>query len=143
MYIESSKMPSIRRDIALILLILLAFNSGVRLLKNGLDRSPEALFSHSLHQEGRLKNLRSLLPPRGLVGFAQDTSLENVEKLREFYLTQYALAPLILVQNGEETMEVANFKDDLSLKRWLAGKNFGVLKDDGNGVAILQKRGKE
>lgn len=135
-----------RKEIATLLLLLLAFNCGIRLLKKSifLDRSEVPLNKIDL-QEKRLKGLKENLPPRGLVGFVNDTSQDPIEKLREHYVTQYLLTPLIVVDSKDQKLLIAYFKEDVQLNQWLQEETFVILKNFKNGVALLghrEERGK-
>ena len=125
------------------LLLLLAFNSGVRLFIRTVlvDPKKTAAYAPTL-QENRLKGLKENLPARGVVGFVQDDSTQNVEKLRELFLTQYALVPLIVTKEEGHDLIIANFKTDLDLKKWLEKRSFIVVKDLKNGVALFQRETK-
>lgn len=125
------------------LLLLLGFNSGIRLFIRTVLVDPQktGVYAPTL-QENRLKGLKNSLPARGVVGFVQDDSAQNVEKLRELFLTQYALVPLIVTKEEGHDLIIANFRTDIDLKKWLEQRPFIVLKDLKNGIALLRKETK-
>lgn len=130
---------NLRTILPVFFLILLAFNSGIRLfVRTVLTGHPE--IDRPTFQENRLKGLKESLPERAILGFVQEDSTQHVEKLREFFLTQYALVPLIITKGEGHDLIVANFKTDVDLKRWLEQRSFLVLKDLKNGVALIQKK---
>lgn len=129
-----------REDIATLLLVLLAFNCGLRLLKQSVFFDlKEMPISVVTFQENRLKGLIEVLPRQGVIGFAHDQTLEETERLQELFLTQYIFAPLIITEDKDEKQMIAYFKDDVQLNQWLKNKSFIILKDLKNGVALLQR----
>ena len=53
--------------------------------------------------ERKLSSIKSLMPDRGVIGYTTDD-----KPLREFYWTQYFLAPLIVVRSPEPELVVLN-----------------------------------
>lgn len=129
-----------RANIATLLLILLAFNAAIRGVHRNVffhwDKIPAA---EAARQENRLQGIKMYLPKRGIVGFVQDPALPFIEKVRRYYLTQYTLVPLIILESDELDLIVANFEKETDLKKWVREKPFAVIKDLNNGVALLKR----
>lgn len=132
-----------RAKIATLLLIVLAFNAGIRSIqKNTFFHREKIPLDEATRQENRLQGLKRHLPQRGIVGFVQEASLPLIAKTKKYYLTQYTLVPLVVVESDQPDLIIANFSEDAVLKKWLQGKPFSVLENLNNGVALL-KRGRK
>lgn len=133
---------TVRPWMACALLLLCSANGVLKPFKrNLLAIYPTVAEAPPVLQEKRLQPLRAFLPERGILGFVQEDFLPNVERIREFVLTQYVLAPLILVKDEARPLVIANFKEDRLFQDWLKDnrEKFVVLKDLGNGVALLKR----
>jgi hypothetical protein len=75
-----------------------------------------------------------MLPPRGVVGYYGDSSI-SPDSTAAYYLTQYALAPLVVDQSLRHRWVVGNFPD-ASLPIALPGE-LKLVKDFGNGVLLF------
>jgi hypothetical protein len=89
--------------------------------------------------ERRFAALRSLLPPRGIVGYLSDTS-GSKESVRRYYLTQYSLAPVVVAPDSNREQVVANFSSSSAIAALADTRGLTVEKDFGNGVALLRRR---
>jgi hypothetical protein len=85
------------------------------------------------------------LPPRGVVGYASDgwsgNSFTTVEALQDYFLTQYSLAPVIVLRGTDLSIVVGNYPAD-STAEPAAGRTYpaGLLvrRDLGNGVVLFE-----
>jgi hypothetical protein len=124
---------STRTKLAILILILFVFYSQKILI----DHVRHFLFPRiekdfGTKYEERFVELKKWLPSHGIIGYVSDTG-----DAEHFYRTQYALAPLILVQSPKAGLVVANFSVPSALPNLLYGKHFKVIKDLKNGVALL------
>jgi hypothetical protein len=62
---------------------------------------------HVAANERRFDAIRRLLPQRGIVGYLSD----RMDAAEQYFLTQYALAPLVVSRSPEHTVVVENFFD--------------------------------
>ena len=85
--------------------------------------------------ERRLAGLRRMLPRRGVVSYVSDQPDSDKER----YLTQYALAPLLLDLAPQHGLGVGNFFDPASGPALVAAGPFEVLRDLGEGVMLLRR----
>jgi hypothetical protein len=108
----------------------------------GLERGAEAIDKW----ESRLQPVREALPlQRGVIGFVGDWDVPGVDysfadQETEFMLTQYALAPLILVKGPVADWNVAILsRDDLEIWMISNGEHFEVIPFKHN-IYLLHRR---
>ena len=82
----------------------------------------------------RFDGLRAALPPRGTIGYLSDTNTNE-----GYYLAQYFLAPLVIAPDAQRKLVVANFASGTAISRMAAARGLVVVRDFGNGVALLQR----
>ena len=132
--------------LALAALVFLALAGGVETLYVAVDMYGEshAAYSRPSVQDQRLRPLREHLPPRGVVGYASDglagNSFTSVEALQDYILTQYALAPVIVLRTADLPLVVGIYSvgsaaDSTAARPYPAG--LVVLRDLGEGVVLL------
>jgi hypothetical protein len=96
-------------------------------------------------QDERLQRLREHLPPRGVVGYASDgwsgNAFTTVEALQDYFLTQYALAPVIVLRGTDLPIVVGNYPAD-SAAETAGARTYpaGLVarRDLGDGVVLLE-----
>ncbi|MBI5951541.1 MAG: hypothetical protein HY865_07770 [Chloroflexi bacterium] len=129
--------------IVLIAVAILAIKTGIANLRFGIG-----IYSHDeavTIWDERLANLTALIPfERGFVGYVSAEDIpgavfepDDVEG--EFVLTQYAIAPLILVRGAEQEWNLLNL-DPESYEKWMR-ENSAEFKLVGSGGSVyLVKR---
>lgn len=85
------------------------------------------------HHEKRLEPLKKVLPDRGVVGYASDAVGDEWD--RRLYLTQYVLAPLVVVTKPGPRLVVGDFSDAEAARRGL-GAHLRIQEDFGGGVVL-------
>jgi hypothetical protein len=136
--------------VAALLLVLMATTSAM--VETWLDvraaRDPrEDVVSRS---ERRLEAVRSSLPARGQVGYVtyvepgkvrrnDRTGEVDLTAQREFFLAQYGLAPLALVNSAAPEWLLGDFPDG-STAESARLERFRIVKDFGQGVLLLERR---
>lgn len=80
----------------------------------------------------RFAALRAELPTRGVIGYIGESDGTAVP---DYYLAQYALAPLVLDHSINHKLVVGNFTDASKLPHELA-----LIKNFGNGVLLLENK---
>jgi len=89
--------------------------------------------------ERRFRGLGPMLPPRGVVGYmsgAQPATFTS-EDFRRFLLVQYALAPVLIVNDTAPKLVVANFAaDSIPLD---PPKGFDLIASAEPGVWLLRR----
>jgi hypothetical protein len=124
--------------VAVALLVATAVLSGVRLAVRvaalALDwQRPDEVTGY----EERFHALRRLLPPHGVVGYLSDRH----DAVKEFYLTQYALAPVIVVRDARAPLVVGNFFDPEAAAALAAAHRLTPVRDFGEGVVLFRGPG--
>lgn len=93
--------------------------------------------------EGRYEALRPHLPGHGTVGYATDAPPEEVlakdEHARDYYLTQYTLAPLVVANSLQHDVIIGNY-DSAESGRAAQLPGFEKVLDLGNGVVLFRRQ---
>lgn len=125
----------------LVLLLLYAGVSDARWLyravRGGLDaRRVDPITRYEL----RFSALERALPRRGVVGYTSGLPPEEFvsEDFRRFLLTEYALAPLVIVNDTTPQLVIGNFPPD-SVPSTLSTDRRRVVRDFGDGVWLIRK----
>jgi hypothetical protein len=101
--------------------------------------TPPPLGTDVTAHERRFAALRKALPQRGNVGYVSDTdSLPEVIFLRDYYLTQYTLAPIVVDRRPEGRLVVGNFTSPTGMRQALAKYGFSIKHNFGDGVLLLE-----
>ncbi|MFL5493741.1 MAG: hypothetical protein ACJ8DC_05070 [Gemmatimonadales bacterium] len=87
--------------------------------------------------EHRFLELRQALPARGVVGYTSGTRPEafTTGDFKRFVLTEYALAPLLVLHDTAPELVVGNFADSAMTPP----PGFRAVRDFGHGVWLLRK----
>jgi hypothetical protein len=95
--------------------------------------------------ESQIAELRSAIPPRGVVGYVSDPPREGVTReesrdhFRRFILTQYSLIPVV-VQRGPAPDTIVGSFPPPSSGDTVRVLGLTVLRDFGNGILLLERR---
>ncbi len=125
----------------IVLLILFALLSNLHwLLQAAFD--PDFPRSDRISQyEKRFEGLKKILPTHGVVGYLSDRQAQDIRfdnGTVEFYLTQYALAPLIVIYSSEREFVIGNFRASGVAPEIFTDNNLMQLRDFGNGVMLFR-----
>jgi len=136
-----------RAKVALALLILLVFVSDAYFAL------ATHIFSHittipsdevSLY-ERRLETLKQILPQRAFLGYVGDTDVGDTDDLRvelfmkRYVLTQYILAPLIIIRRADLPIVIGDFHDTHSYAVIPKRNGLVLMRDLGNGVQLFRR----
>jgi hypothetical protein len=85
----------------------------------------------------RFAELRKLLPANSIIGYISSYKCDSLTETKYYYITQYALSPVIVSRDTNHDFIVAYlyntiFSEDIS--------NFIILKNFENGVLLLTKK---
>jgi len=80
----------------------------------------------------RFAALKAALPPRGVVGYVGESN----DPVADYYLTQYALAPLVIDHSPNHPLVVGNFSASLPG----TPHHLQLLTDFGNGVLLFANK---
>jgi hypothetical protein len=88
----------------------------------------------------RFERLCRLLPAHATIGYEADSQnpLEDRQEVRRFYLTQYALAPVIVVAGTSREFVVANYRDP-DRCRVCKSPDFALVADLGEGLMLFRR----
>ena len=121
-----------------LLVIMMCLLSSSRLLKQAgqlqpslLGQEPQSLYDKRFH------DVRQMLPKHGVVGYFGDSQADE-PGLAHYYLTQYALAPLVVDNSIDHHFVVGNFAEP-NLKMPF-NHDLVLVRDFGNGVILLENR---
>jgi len=142
----ASSWATSRVRIALLLVLLYAGASGVRWLHHAAQWPARPQQDEISANDRRFDRLRPELPTGGLVGYLGDPPLggatpsdSNAVALlhfRRYLLAQYALAPVVLVENTEPEFVVGNF-DPGTIPA--APPGFRLVRDFGAGLVLFRR----
>ncbi len=132
-----------RVKLALIILVAFSLFSSLELVREiaavdfgHLGKDPISLYDQ------RFKALRPLIESTEVVGYFTGLTPEQVkadsQALAAYYLTQYALAPVIVVNEEKRALLVGNFGSALAADSLRQRHNLEVLENLGNGLFLLK-----
>ena len=119
-------------------MIIMCLLSSWRLLKQAGQLHPgfSGADTQSLYDK-RFDDLRKMLPKHGVVGYFGDSQTDQ-PGVAHYYLTQYALAPLVVDNSIDHHFVVGNFADPNSTVPM--NHDLVLVRDFGNGVILLENR---
>jgi len=131
---------------AIILLIFFALLSNLRLFRQTLNFAPKPLGTDEITlYEKRFAELKKILPYHGVVGYISNKQAEDIRfdaGAAEYYLTQYALTPLVVAYSPNYPLVVGNFLQSVIDPEIYTSKDLVPLKDFGNGVLLFRRAGR-
>ena len=92
------------------------------------------------YDRGGIGQLRHVLMPSTRIGFLDDPAQPPGDHVRRYYLTQYALAPVIVLDDPTLPTVLANFSDQKRLPRPAAGTRYELTVDLGSGIRLYRTR---
>ena len=103
----------------------------------GLKNSSDTVTQRS---DQRFAALRKELPQRGVVGYVGETGADVVV-VADYYLAQYALAPLVVDRSANHPLVVGNFPSGAPAQP--PSENLRLVKDFGGGVLLFAAKGSQ
>ena len=91
--------------------------------------------------ERRYRDLKQALPRQGVIGYVSGAEQFGTEEFKRFLLTEYALAPLVLINDTTPDLIVGNFHPD-SVPSGPPAPDLRLVRDFGDGVWLLRKAGR-
>jgi hypothetical protein len=121
-----------RLTIALTVFVLCCLLSTARLIVDAPTptRIAESSAQIDNFSDRRFALLKAALPQRGVVGYLGESGPLAIGR---YYLTQYALAPLVVENSPNHALVIANFPSSPPTAR---PENLRLVKDFGNGVLL-------
>lgn len=124
-----------RTTIVALLFVLCSLLSSARLIleaPNLRNLQPDVV---ALRSDQRFAALKTALPVRGTIGYVGDSGEFAVA---DYYLTQYALAPLVVDHSLNHPLIVGNYRSAASAEAFPT--NLQLIKDFGNGVLLFSNK---
>ena len=133
--------PAVRVSVGVLLISLLALVTVGRLVEEAVSLDPREIGRDVVTlYEKRFAPLKGMLPHKGVVGYKTDADLqsrpEDVKAVQRFVLTQYALAPLIVLNTPQSRLVVGNFHEGAFDPKLPANQEFVVLLNFGDVVLL-------
>ncbi|MCX5678502.1 MAG: hypothetical protein NTY76_05270 [Candidatus Omnitrophica bacterium] len=124
-----------------IIIILSLITCAELFTKTGNERINTGPRDQITQYEERFAAVRAALPARGAVGYITEAPPEAVMAYgnlqAEYYLTQYAVAPVVVDNNPRRGIVIGNFHSS-ALPDISAYGRFSVIMNAGNGVFLLR-----
>ena len=129
---QLSKPLAPRLTIATLIFVLCCLVSTVRVLRDA--PRPGSLTNNevALRSDQRFATLKAALPPQGVVGYVGDSS----DPVADYYLAQYALAPLVIDRSPNHPLVIGHFPDSLPA----SSAHLQLVADFGNGVLLFANK---
>jgi hypothetical protein len=130
----------VRVWIGVLSVIVFALWSSGLALRQALNPPPWASAQDEISRyEARFHLLRSALPPEGVVGYLSEPwrPPHDSDWLKGFFLTQYALAPLVVVDGIAPALVIGNFRS-AGPARYAPDPTLVLVRDFGNGVLLFR-----
>ena len=121
------------RFAAVLLLVLSSLLASVLDLSKVIRYAPRQLEDRVRQHEDRMKRVRELLPSHGVIGYVSD--VDGMEFRSRYYMTQYVLAPLLVVPDTQRKLVLGDFTRTSRREHELA--HLRVVNDLGDGVVLL------
>jgi hypothetical protein len=135
-----------RVRIAFLVLLLYVGASVLRCLSRATESAPSPGLDEISAYEHRFQELRTVLPQSGVVGYWGHPELTTALPgqglahlhFQRFLLTQYALAPVLLIEGTEPEFVVGNFDPGAVPP---SPQGLRLVRDFGNGVVLFRRSG--
>ena len=118
--------------IATVIFLLCCLLSTARILSEAPRPSSLATGDIAQRSDQRFAAVKAALPQRGVVGYVGDP---GIPALGDYYLAQYALAPLVLDHSPNHSLVVGNFMTSPTSRELPAGLR--LVTDFGDGVMLF------
>jgi hypothetical protein len=133
---------TLRTKIGIYTLAAMALLTGLIALKDEGGRSSASAESNIGFFDERFGRLADKLPSSGVVGYLSDQPFGDHQSTAEYYLAQYALAPVVVISNTDRRLVVGNFIHAAgSAQSIAAGRGLDPVADLGDGIWLLRNPG--
>lgn len=126
--------------IAIVLIILSVLFSSLekfnREIRQLLKKTQDADEITLLEIENRFKVFKNILPEHGAIGYITDQQLQD--SVREFYLAQYVLSPVIIVNKSTYPLVIGNFHKPINVDKVSEDMHLSILKEFNNGLFLFK-----
>jgi len=125
---------------ALVLLFAFAFISNGQLLRRALRQGlPRPGTDEISRLDQRFAAVRPYASARGVIGLVVEPGSERAKSGQSFFMAQYALAPLVVVQRTDCEWVVVDGNDDGSAPAWDGRGDFVLVAGKSNDVKLFRR----
>jgi hypothetical protein len=129
---QVSRPPLARLTIATLLFVLGCLLSTLRVVRDAPRPGYPSTDDVSKRSDHRFAALKAALPPSGVVGYVGDSR----DPVADYYLAQYALAPLVIDRSPNHALVIGNFPASLHA----SVEHLQLVTDFGNGVLLFANK---
>lgn len=126
--------PAPRKIAAVSIFVFCCLLSSVRLIHQAPNPFRLRVDDISFRSDERFAGVKSILPPRGVVGYIGESGNWGTE---DYYLAQYALAPLVVDRSRNHRLVIVSIS---SLPTSADTRGLELVKSFFNGIAILSNK---
>jgi hypothetical protein len=134
-----------RMHAAVLFLLALCLFTGLRRGKQALATYRAGERDGVRAQLSRVEGLRPLLSGVDVLGYVAErtpgSTKRDMRAVRDFYLTQYALAPALVVPDSTQPLLVADVSDSLALETFADSMGYEIVVTLESGVSLLRSAG--
>ncbi len=128
---QSTESPSPKAKCAILFFTLCCLLSTIRILREAPNPAHLSQDDISKRSDQRFAAVKTRLPATGVIGYIGESGNSSTP---DYYLTQYALAPLVVDRSTHHAIVIGNFP--LSPPSVLP-PNLRLVEDFGSGVLLL------
>jgi hypothetical protein len=120
-------------------IIVLSFHYNFGALQKGIQRYQRGEPDQITIYEKRFRELKAMLQNHLIVGYVSDYDDNSDEDGIAFSMTQYVLAPILLVRGTNRDFTIGNFQSANPIIKNIEKENLSMYKDFGNGVILFER----
>ena len=96
--------------------------------------------SKETHHVRRFEKIKDILPEQGIIGYFTNKEYSADDDTRFYFLTQYALAPLIILRSTKPQVIIADVNDSFNIFEFSKKYNCRLLKNFDDGILVFRKK---
>ncbi|MBW2491396.1 MAG: hypothetical protein JRE65_09635 [Deltaproteobacteria bacterium] len=120
-------------------IIIFSFHNNLQALQKGIERYKRKELDQVTIYEKKFIELKAFLQDHMVVGYVSDYDDNSDEDGMAYGMTQYVLAPIILVRGKKRNFIVGNFHSANPNIKAYEEENLSLYRDFGNGVILFQR----
>jgi len=120
-------------------IIILSFHHNFKSLHKGMQRYNRKELDQITKYEKRFSELKAFLPNHLIVGYVSDYDDQSDEDGIAYSMTQYVLAPIILVRGIKPNFIISNFQRAKPDIKAYEKEKLTLITDFGNGVILFER----